>query len=187
MPGPLGVIDWPDRSVKDLDLDLDPDQEDLVDSLDLHPEESFIQIGLHTGEYIVLHFSSLLDILLCCISGSVICDLHGGKNARCRQFKCWASHRNGLVFQIQITFWSLHYHSHNSCSSWNAWFCKEVCMVFASTGLSLNHATFVIENIQNLRLLRGVSWGSNSSNSVCSLTYPKVPTTANIQCLSQHF
>ena len=36
----------------------------------------------------------------------------------------------------------------------------------------------VIENIQNLRLLWGISWGSNPSNSVCSLTYPEVPNTA---------
>ena len=39
---------------------------------------------------------------------------------------------------------------------------------------------FVIENIQNLRLLRGDSQGSNSSNSVCSLTYPKVPKARKI-------
>ncbi len=32
--------------------------------------------------------------------------------------------------------------------------------------------------LQNLRLLRGVSWGSNPSNSVHSLIYPKVPNTA---------
>ena len=34
---------------------------------------------------------------------------------------------------------------------------------------------FVAENMQNLRLLRGIIRGSNPSNSVCSLAYPKVP------------
>ncbi len=34
---------------------------------------------------------------------------------------------------------------------------------------------YVIENLQNLRLLRGISQGSNPSTSVGSLTYPKEP------------
>ncbi len=50
----------------------------------------------------------------------------------------------------------------------------------------LENKSSVIENIQNLRLLWGDSRGSNPSNSVCSLTYPKYQTT-DFDTFGQHF
>ncbi len=52
--------------------------------------------------------------------------------------------------------------------------CTETCKTGVKTGSGRwdPYVCYVIENLQNLRLLRGISRGSNPSNSVCSLTYP---------------